>query len=103
MKKFVLAAAAALLLAACETPVEAPMPRDTSASPMIAPAGRPADMPVEARAGEQRAQDCVQKGFQPGSDKFSLCMGREAEKAVASAPEPRRKPQRNPRKTASQK
>lgn len=99
MKNLMLVAAAALALTACEAKQDGGMMRDTSAQPLIAPSGKPVDMPVEARAGEQRAQDCVSRGIKPGSRKFSLCMGRNAEKAAASTPAPRRKPSRK-RRTA---
>lgn len=99
MKKLMLAAVAALTLTACEASRNGDAIQDTSAQPIIAPAAKPVDMPVEARAGEARAQGCVAQGLVPGSRKFDLCMGRNAEKAVASAPAPRRKPSRK-RRTA---
>lgn len=100
MKKLFFVAATALALTACEAPKGGGMMRDTSAKPVIAPTGKPVHIPVEARAGEQRAQECVAQGLRPGSSKFDLCMGRSAEKAVASTPKPRRKPSRKRRRSA---
>lgn len=56
--------------------------------------GKPSGGPIRVNDHtiEARAQECTNRGFRPGSQKFALCMDRSAEKAVTTAPAPKPRP-----------